>query len=242
MQAPIMQLDQVTKVYQAGAVEVQALRGIDLSLHQGEWLAIVGRSGSGKSTLMNILGCLDLPTSGRYQLQGQDISQLDDDVLSKIRGKTIGFVFQSFHLLASVNVSHNVALPMEYQRVGAKERNERACELLNRVGLGHRLLHRPNELSGGERQRVAIARALANHPRVLLADEPTGNLDTQAQGRILDLFAQLHEEMGITLVMVTHDMTVADLAQRVVQISDGRATQLQAKPISQTQREVCHST
>jgi putative ABC transport system ATP-binding protein len=197
------------------------LRGIDLSVHAGEYVAIMGRSGAGKSTLMNILGCLDRATSGRYVLDGHDVGELDDDALSGVRGRTIGFVFQSFHLLRSRTIVENVELPMEYQDVPPAEREQRARDLLERVGLGHRLDHYPQQLSGGERQRVAIARSLSNQPRLLLADEPTGNLDTAAQCRILELFAQLQEETGVTMVMVTHDEAIGEAAQRCVIVSDG---------------------
>jgi putative ABC transport system ATP-binding protein len=225
MHEPVIQLNGVTKTYLAGKVEVPALRGIDLVVEAGECLAVMGRSGSGKSTLMNILGCLDQPSSGSYRLDGQEVNELDDDALSSFRGRTIGFVFQAFHLLRGVSVLQNVALPMDYQQVARREQHQRAADLLAKVGLGDRLLHRPNELSGGERQRVAIARALANRPRVLLADEPTGNLDSQAQARILDLFHRLHAETGVTLIMVTHDPAVARTAQRAVYISDGRVVE-----------------
>lgn len=218
----IVRLDSVTKVYQTGELEVPVLRGIDLSVMQGEYIAIMGRSGAGKSTLMNILGCMDRPSGGEYILDGCDIGTLDDDALSTIRGRTIGFVFQSFHLLRGMTITENVELPMEYQGISAGARKERAVGLLERVGLGHRLDHRPQQLSGGERQRVAIARSLANRPRLLLADEPTGNLDSAAQRRILDLFAELQDEMGITMIMVTHDQAIGDAAERCIIVSDGR--------------------
>jgi putative ABC transport system ATP-binding protein len=181
----------------------------------------MGRSGAGKSTLMNILGCLDRATSGRYVLDGRDVSALGDDALSQVRGQTIGFVFQSFHLLQSRTIVENVELPMEYQRVAAGEREARAKELLVRVGLGHRLGHYPQQLSGGERQRVAIARSLANRPRLLLADEPTGNLDSAAQAKILSLFEDLQRETGVTMIMVTHDEAIGEAARRRVLVSDG---------------------
>lgn len=218
---PLIRLEQVTKVYRTGEVDVRVLHGIDLTIEHGEHVAIMGRSGSGKSTLMNILGCMDQPTSGRYELAGRDVGHLDDDAISELRGELIGFVFQAFHLLPNLTIEENVGLPMEYRRVGARERRVRAVELLERVGLGHRLGHRPNQLSGGERQRVAIARSLANAPRLLLADEPTGNLDSSAQRRILELFAELHAETGITLVVVTHDPQIGRSAPRLVHVSDG---------------------
>ncbi len=218
----VVDLSAITRTYLNGDVQVPVLRGIDLRVDHGEYVAIMGRSGSGKSTLMNILGCLDRPTSGRYLLDGQDVSALDDDTLSRVRGRTIGFVFQSFHLLKDRDVCENVELPMTYQGVEPKARRARAVELLERVGLGHRLDHRPGQLSGGERQRVAIARSLANRPRVLLADEPTGNLDSGARGRILELFEALREEEALTLIMVTHDELIGELAGRRIIIADGR--------------------
>ena len=218
----VIELHDITRTYKNGDVEVHVLRGVDLRIDHGEYVAIMGRSGAGKSTLMNILGCLDRPSTGRYILDGQDISALSDDALSGVRGRTIGFVFQSFHLLKDRDVRENVELPMEYQGVDPRARRARATALLERVGLGHRLSHRPQQLSGGERQRVAIARALANQPRVLLADEPTGNLDSAARGRILDLFDELRRQESITLVMVTHDELIGDLAGRRIIVADGR--------------------
>ncbi len=224
MTQPLIQLQGVTRVYHAGNLAVPVLHGIDLAIHPGEYAVLMGRSGSGKSTLMNILGLLDRPTQGTYHLLGQDITALDDDAISALRGRTIGFVFQSFHLLNHLTIEQNVGLPMEYQGASARARHARATELLERVGLTHRLGHRPNQLSGGERQRVAIARALSNNPSVLLADEPTGNLDTAAQQRILDLFAQLHTQDRLTLVMVTHDPAIGAAASRLIRITDGRIT------------------
>jgi putative ABC transport system ATP-binding protein len=218
---PVIQLDAVTRVYRSGDLEIPVLHGIHLTIQHGEYAVLMGRSGSGKSTLMNILGLLDRPTAGTYRLLGQDIGSLDDDDLSALRGRTIGFVFQSFHLLNHLTIEQNVGLPMEYQGASTRQRHERATELLERVGLSHRLGHRPTQLSGGERQRVAIARALANQPRVLLADEPTGNLDSAAQRHILDLFAQLHREATLTLVMVTHDPAIGAAASRLIRVSDG---------------------
>lgn len=219
---PILSLSGITKTYRTGEVEVEVLKGIDLDIARGEYAAIMGRSGAGKSTLMNILGCLDRPTTGTYILDGHDVSALEDDELSTVRGRTIGFVFQSFHLLKNLDVRENVGLPMEYQNIDPRERRDRATELLERVGLGHRLTHHPGQLSGGERQRVAIARALANRPRVLLADEPTGNLDSSARNKILDLFEELLEEQDLTLIMVTHDELIGELARRCIRVSDGR--------------------
>lgn len=219
---PVIAMRDITRSFQAGEQKVQVLKGVHLEIFPGEYVAIMGRSGAGKSTLMNILGCLDRPSSGQYLLEGRDISKLPDDALSTVRGKAIGFVFQSFHLLKDLDVRENVELPMEYQGVAANVRKERAEELLVRVGLGHRLTHRPKKLSGGERQRVAIARALANKPRILLADEPTGNLDSSARQSILDLFDELIAEENLTLVMVTHDELIGELAQRKIIVSDGR--------------------
>jgi putative ABC transport system ATP-binding protein len=221
MAKPLVQLTGVTKTYMTGEVAVEVLRGIDLSIDPGEQLAIMGRSGSGKTTLVNILGCLDKPTSGSYHFSGDPVESLDDDTISRLRGRTIGFVFQTFHLLASLTASQNVQLPMQYQGVGEAERVERAKELLSQVGLGHRIEHRPNQLSGGERQRVAIARALANHPSLLLADEPTGNLDSQARDAILTLFDEIYEKTRTTMIVVTHDPSIADRARRVIRVADG---------------------
>jgi len=218
----MISLKDVTRVYRAGDVEIPVLRGIDLEVEDGEYVAIMGRSGAGKSTLMNILGCLDRPTSGTYELGGREVGSLPDDALSEIRGNEIGFVFQSFHLLRNLAVRENVELPMEYRGVGRGERRARAEDLLERVGLGHRTEHLPRQLSGGERQRVAIARALVNRPSLLLADEPTGNLDSTVQESILGLFADLQRETGVTLLVVTHDRTIGEAADRRVVVSDGR--------------------
>lgn len=222
MEKALIRLEGVTRVYRNGDVEVPVLRGIDLSIEAGEYVAIMGRSGAGKSTLMNVLGCMDRPTGGKYWLDGHDVGALDDDALSRVRGKTIGFVFQAFHLLKGLTIVENVELPMEYQGVPASQRRARAEELLRRVGLGHRLEHHPQKLSGGERQRVAIARALSNQPRLLLADEPTGNLDSAAQKNILALFEELRRETGVTLVIVTHDPALGEAAERCVIVSDGK--------------------
>ncbi len=222
---PLIKIEALTRAYQAGDVEVPVLRGIDLTIHPKEYVAIMGRSGAGKSTLMNIIGCLDRPTSGRYILDGCDVASLDDDALSSIRGRTIGFVFQSFHLLRNLSVVENVELPMEYQGVSPAARRERAVGLLERVGLGHRLDHLPAKLSGGARQRVAVARALSNQPRLILADEPTGNLDSSARRKILDLFAELQDETGVTLIMVTHDDAIGQEAGRCVVVVDGRVAE-----------------
>ena len=216
-------LQDVRRTYLRGSVEVPVLHGIDLTIEDGERVAIMGRSGSGKSTLLNVLGCLDQPNSGSYFLGDRDVASLDDDALSAVRRDFIGFVFQSFHLLPAMTVIENVCLPMEYARLPVEHQRARAAELLQLVGLAHRLEHLPHELSGGERQRVAIARALANRPKLLLADEPTGALDSRAQDAILALFADVHTQTGTTMVVVTHDERVARmLGDRVLHMSDGR--------------------
>ena len=226
----MIRLEDIRKTYRTGDVDVEVLRGVDLEIESGEYVALVGRSGAGKSTLMNIIGCLDQPSAGSYTLGGRDVSRLDDDSLSRVRGSTVGFVFQSFHLLANRDITENVELPMEYEGTPPVERRARATELLARVGLEHRLHHYPRQLSGGERQRVAIARALANRPRVLLADEPTGNLDSAARERVLALFEELLDESDITLVMVTHDDYIRDRARRCVTLSDGRIVDDRSAP------------
>ena len=218
----LIALSEITKTYQLGEVDVPVLRGINLEIDYGEYVSIMGRSGSGKSTLMNIVGCLDQPTAGSYRLEGREVETLDDDELSDLRGRTVGFVFQSFHLLKNLTVLQNVELPMEYQGIVPSARRLKAASLLERVGLGHRLEHRPNQLSGGERQRVAVARALANDPSLLLADEPTGNLDSRAREAILGLFDELHRETNVTLVVVTHDPAIAERTPRVIRIADGK--------------------
>ena len=223
--SPLIHLQDITKVYRTGEVDVPVLRGIDLRIDRGEQVVIMGRSGSGKSTLMNILGCLDQPTGGQYDLDGHPVAGLPDDDVSRLRGQLIGFVFQAFHLLKGRTVVENVELPLEYQEIDSEVGRARAVALLERVGLGHRLFHRPNQLSGGERQRVAIARALINQPRLLLADEPTGNLDTRARQQILDLFGELQADGSLTTVMVTHDPEIGAMAGRLVRIADGRVVQ-----------------
>ena len=209
------------KNYEMGAEEVHALRGVSLEIHKGEYVAIMGPSGSGKSTLMNLIGCLDSPTKGSYWLAGRLVSQLNDDELAYIRNKEIGFVFQTFHLLPRASALHNVELPLIYNGTPSEERIERAKQVLAQVDLTARMMHKPNELSGGQRQRVAIARALVNHPSILLADEPTGNLDSATGDEIMGLFARLHEK-GNTIILVTHEPDIALHAHRMIRLRDGK--------------------
>jgi putative ABC transport system ATP-binding protein len=211
----------IQREYDMGGEVVRALRGVDLTIRKNEFVAVMGPSGSGKSTLMNLIGCLDSPTGGEYWLNGHRVSELEDDELARIRNKEIGFVFQTFNLLPRATSLHNVELPLVYAGVGGKERRELATEALKRVGLSDRMSHRPNELSGGQRQRVAIARALVNRPSILLADEPTGNLDSATSEEILSLFEGLHQE-GQTIVLVTHEHDIAQHARRQVHLKDGK--------------------
>lgn len=219
--APLVELQQICKHYTSGQNVVKALDGVDLTIHHGEYLAILGPSGSGKSTLMNVLGCLDKPTAGHYQLDGHPVDSLSTQQLAAIRNQKIGFVFQSFNLLEYASALDNVALPLVYAGVKAKERRRRATELLTRVGLADRLDHKPNQLSGGQKQRVAIARALINQPQILLADEPTGALDSKSGAEIEALFNELHRE-GRTIIVVTHDNELAERTKRIVTIRDGQ--------------------
>lgn len=212
-------LEGVTKTYRIGKLEVHALRGVDLNIAAGEFVAIMGASGSGKSTLMNVLGCLDVPTSGRYLLEGTDVAKLDDDRLARIRNQKIGFVFQSFNLIPRTTALHNVEMPLIY--AGDRGRTVRAREALGAVGLADRLHHQPTELSGGQQQRAAIARALVTNPAILLADEPTGNLDSTSSVEIMKLLARLNTEHGRTIVLITHERDIAQFAGRVVELKDG---------------------
>jgi putative ABC transport system ATP-binding protein len=220
MSPDIIRTEALAKDYELGAETVHALRGVDLLVERNEYMAIMGPSGSGKSTFMNLIGCLDTPSSGRYWLNGEQVSELDDDQLARIRNREIGFVFQTFNLLPRATSLHNVELPLVYAGVTGKERRERAASMLERVGLGDRMTHRPSELSGGQRQRVAVARALINNPSLLLADEPTGNLDSQTGAEIMALFDELHAS-GQTIMLVTHEHDIAEHAHRTVTLRDG---------------------
>ncbi|MCB4394823.1 ABC transporter ATP-binding protein [Synechococcus sp. HB1133] len=221
LQAAVAELNEISKIYGSGDLEVKALDQLNLTVREGDYLAVMGASGSGKSTAMNILGCLDRPTRGSYRLNGVAVEQLDDDALADVRNRSLGFVFQQFHLLGHASAMENVMLPMIYAGVPKDERIERAQAALSRVGLAQRLENKPNQLSGGQQQRVAIARAIINRPSLLLADEPTGALDSSTTAEVLELFDELHQQ-GITLVMVTHEDDVAARAQRIAQFQDGR--------------------
>jgi putative ABC transport system ATP-binding protein len=218
---PVIAVRGLTKVYQMGDVSVEALRGVDLDIWPGEMVAIMGPSGSGKSTLMNLIGCLDVPTAGTYLLDGEDVSKLNDGQLAEVRSRRIGFVFQSFNLLPRTTALDNVELPLLYAGAGQRQRRQRAEEVLQLGGLGDRLHHKPNELSGGQQQRVAIARALSNRPALILADEPTGNLDSKTSREIMDLFQRLNREQGMTIIFVTHDPETSAYCERVIAIRDG---------------------
>ncbi len=222
----IVEIEKLSKNYQMGRLNVAALRDVNLTFEKGQYIAIMGPSGSGKSTLLNLLGCLDRPSGGCYRLGNDDVAKMEDDELSKIRGQRIGFIFQSYNLIAQLNVVENIEVPMYYQGVSARKSSERAKELAELVGLGDRIDHRPSELSGGQQQRVAIARALANDPLILLADEPTGNLDTQSGGEILHLLDDLNNQ-GKTLIVVTHDAQVAKRAELVIHLLDGTVERIE---------------
>lgn len=217
----VIKIEGIKKIYTLGTQNVNALDGVDISINRNEYVAIMGPSGSGKSTLMNILGCLDTPTEGSYFLNGTDVSNMDDDLLSDIRNREIGFIFQSFNLLPRYTAMENVALPLIYSGIPRHEREQRAIEALNNVGLGERMEHKPSELSGGQRQRVAIARALINRPSIILADEPTGNLDTKTSIDIMMLFEQIYKE-GNTVIIVTHEEDIAKYARRIIKLRDGK--------------------
>jgi putative ABC transport system ATP-binding protein len=218
---PIIRTVALAREYTMGSEVVRALRGVDLSIDRNDYVAIMGPSGSGKSTMMNLIGCLDTPSSGQYWLNGVEVSKMSDDELARVRNREIGFVFQTFNLLPRATALHNVELPLVYSGVNSKDRRARASAALESVGLKERMLHKPNELSGGQRQRVAIARALVTEPSIILADEPTGNLDSQTSEEIMKVFAELHENRGQTVVMVTHEFDIAAHAARVVTLHDG---------------------
>ena len=222
MSTPVIRMQQVHKRYSVEGIEVHALRSIDLDIHRGEFVAIMGPSGSGKSTLMNVIGCLDLPDSGVYRLNDTDVTVLDGDALARVRNRTVGFVFQSFNLLARTSAVENVEMPLIYAGVDRRERRQRARTCLDKFGLADRLNHMPSQLSGGQQQRVAIARALINHPAILLADEPTGNLDTASGRELMELLDQLNSRERVTVIVITHEQEVAARAHRVLTLRDGR--------------------
>ncbi len=216
----LIHLEEITKIYQLGKIQIPAVRGISMDISANEYVAIMGPSGSGKSTLMNLIGCLDTPSGGRYILNGQDVSNMSDDELAAIRNQEIGFVFQTFNLMPRLSALENVALPLVYAGLPRAERLEKAAAMLELIGLGDRMKHKPNELSGGQRQRVALARALVNNPSLILADEPTGNLDSKTSHEIMEVFARIHEQ-GNTIVLVTHEENIARNAHRIVRLHDG---------------------
>jgi putative ABC transport system ATP-binding protein len=219
----VIELQNIIKEYKLGKEKLRVLHGINLSVEQGEFIALMGPSGSGKSTLMNIIGCLDTPSKGKYVLQGQKVSDLKDDELAKVRNESIGFIFQNFNLMPKMTALENVELPLIYAGKNSKDRKEQASKVLSNVGLGDRMQHKPNELSGGQRQRVAVARSLVNNPSLLLADEPTGNLDTTTSTEIMNLFHELHDA-GNTIIIVTHEEDIAQHAHRIVRLTDGQVS------------------
>ncbi|MCK4781321.1 ABC transporter ATP-binding protein [Candidatus Parcubacteria bacterium] len=221
---PIIKLENVWKIYQLGKTELAALRGLSLEINPGAFVAIMGASGSGKSTLLNIIGCLDFPTKGKVYLKGEDITKMSESQLAQLRGKVLGFVFQEFNLLPNINCLENVMLPMVFQRVPFLERKEKAEKILKMVGLEKRMIHQPAELSGGERQRVAMARAFANNPEVIIADEPTGNLDSTTGKMIMEFLKDFHIKQGKTMIVVTHDPNIANYAEEIINIKDGQIT------------------
>ncbi len=237
---PLIEIHNMHKIYNPGENEVRALDGIDLSIDRNEFVAIIGQSGSGKSTLMNMLGCLDVPTSGRYILNGEDVSDLTDDELSDIRNKEIGFIFQGFNLIATLTAFENVELPLIYRGVSGREREELSVTALEKVGLANRMDHKPSEMSGGQQQRVAIARAIAQAPPIILADEPTGNLDSASSEEILAILKDLHKE-GRTVIIITHDNDIARRADRIIKIRDGRIASDTGKKETETVQEIADS-
>lgn len=232
-------IDQIVKNYKIGSIIVKALRSVSVDIKKNEYVAIMGPSGSGKSTLMNLIGCLDTATSGRYVLNGTDVSKMDDNRLAEIRNKEIGFVFQTFNLLPRYTGLENVMLPLIYAGYSKQERIDRAVEVMNSVGLGDRMHHRPNELSGGQRQRVAVARALVNNPSIILADEPTGNLDSKTSMDIMNLFAEIHEK-GNTIILVTHEADIAKHAHRIIRLLDGEIEKDYLNPNPIKRHEIVH--
>lgn len=221
MENALIEISEMKKIYNPGENEVRALDGVDLKIYENEFVAIIGHSGSGKSTLMNMLGCLDVPTSGTYMLHNVDVSDMKDDELSDVRNREIGFIFQGFNLIQNLTALENVELPLVYRGIGRKERHDLSVKALEKVGLSHRLDHKPQEMSGGQQQRVAIARAIAQAPPIILADEPTGNLDSNSTKEIMQILRELHKE-GRTVILITHDNEIADQADRVIRISDGK--------------------